>query len=116
MASLRKLLTYANTQGPSADMLQKLEVFTVILRQAAPDVPPYEEELARFAQVLAEGPFPALACVCVGLEGALDDPVQNMVEQTAAALQPLRERGLVVDVAGLHADEWEPWCLTRTTA
>lgn len=116
MASLHKLFTYVTTQGPSADMLQKLEVLTVILPHAAPDVRLYEEEIAQFARVLAEGAFPTLACVRVGLEAALDDPVQNMVEQTAAAPQPLRERGLVVDVAGLHADEWEPWCLTRTTA
>ncbi|OJT14755.1 hypothetical protein TRAPUB_8686 [Trametes pubescens] len=114
MASLYKLLSFANMQGNTTDMLQELEVLTVILPHAPlpHDVPLYEEELARFARALAEGAFPALVRVRVGMEGALDDSTQDVVERTrtAAALQPLREHRLGVDVVGLHADSWEPWC------
>lgn len=104
--------TYDVSSGSAWDgACQEVEMLTLVLPH---EEPAWEQELERFAWRVNvhRRTFPALRRVCVGVEREDGVEAEEGVRRIEAALQPLRDGGISVDVVALRTDEWESWAVS----
>ncbi|KAL1940914.1 hypothetical protein VTO73DRAFT_7550 [Trametes versicolor] len=103
--------TYDVSSGSAWDgAYQDVEVLMLVLPH---EEPAWEQELGRFAWRVnvQRRTFPALGRVRVGMECEDGVEAEEGVRRIEAALQPLRDGGISVDVVALRTEEWESWAV-----